>query len=178
MRPKFQVPLNRLWIERRHHGGLEIGDRAGIVGDVIAKRVADGFAASFFMRNVADRIAHLRRRIRSAKNQNQDTCALPLLFAAEIFQDVLANQFLRRAMFRLRFTDNGFGIAADQFFARRKHSRCHQIEAGPRNQAGNDPAGARFAHRIRRQDCVSQFLVLHFRIARGLRFNPRGCRKP
>src|SRR5438270_11552364 len=59
------------------------------------------------------------------------------------------------------FADDGFGVMLNQFPGRREHSRRYQVETGPGNKPGNDPAGARFAHRVRRDDGVSEFLDLH-----------------
>src|ERR1051326_8757875 len=48
-------------------------------------------------------------------------------FTGEIFQHIIANQFLRRAMLRFRFADNRFGITVNQVLARSEHARCDQI---------------------------------------------------
>ena len=87
--------------------------------------------------------------------------ALPVLFRAEIIQHVIADQLLGGAMRRLGFADDRFRVLLNQFRTRREHAGGNQIEPGSRNQARDDAPGARFAHRIRRQDCVSEFLVLH-----------------
>src|SRR5947209_14630175 len=64
-------------------------------------------------------------------------------------------------MSRFGFAHNRLGVAANQLLARHEHARGYQIETGARNQPGNDPAGARFAHRVRRNDGVREFVDLH-----------------
>src|SRR6266446_7838239 len=86
---------------------------------------------------------------------------LAVLFAGEIFQDVLANQLLGRAMTWIGFRDDLFGVALRQFCARREHASADKIESRAGNQSANDAAGTRFAHRVRRDDHVGELFSLH-----------------
>ena len=165
-RPQFQIALDRFRIERRQHRRLEISHLAGIIGDVIAERVANRFAARAFVHDVPDGGVHLLHCVGAAKHKKHDTRALASLCPGEIFQHVIANQFLRRAMTRIGFGHDRFCVALRQLRARREHARADEIETRARNQSRDDPAGARFAHRIRRDDGVGKFFVLHVDLAR------------
>ena len=50
------------------------------------------------MHDVPDSVMNLFDRVRSAKNEQQDARALAILLAGEIFEDVIANQFLGSAV--------------------------------------------------------------------------------
>src|SRR6266487_6932945 len=96
-----------------------------------------------------------------AKDEEYHARTLAVLFAGEIFQHVIANQLLRRAMTRIGFSHDCVGVASCQFCARRKHASADQIESRAGNQSANDAAGARFAHRVRRDDDVGELFSLH-----------------
>ena len=61
----------------------------------------------------------------------------------------------------ISFGDNRLGVALRQVLARSKHACTDKIETSARNQPGNDPAGARLAHRIWRDNNVGKLLGLH-----------------
>ena len=115
---------------------------------------------------------HFFHSVGASKNQQQNTRPLTVNIAGEIFQHVLANQFLRRAMTGVRFRYDCLRIALCQFSARRKHASAHQVEPCPRNQPPDHPAGARFAHRIGSNDGVGKFFGLHVDLVR-LKIKPR-----
>ena len=62
---------------------------------------------------------------------------------------------------RLGLGHDRLGVSPNEFGAGREHATANEIEAGARNEAGDDAAGARFAHRIRRDDDVGKFFGLH-----------------
>ena len=49
--------------------------------------------------------------VRAAENEKQDTGTLMVLFASEIFQYIIANQFLRSAVARIGFGYNCVHVA-------------------------------------------------------------------
>src|SRR5439155_868531 len=53
-------------------------------------------------------------------------------------------------------------VALRQFRARSKHASPDEIESRAGNQPANDAAGARFAHRVRRDDDIGKLFSLHF----------------
>ena len=90
-RPKFQVALNGFWIERSKHPGLKVSDVARFIGDVIAEGVANRLAAGALMHNVTDCLMDFFHRIRTAEHQEQHARLLPIHFAGEILEHVIAN---------------------------------------------------------------------------------------
>ena len=110
-RPEFQITLDCFWIENRKHARLEVSHLARIICDVIAVGVANCFTTRALVHDVAYGAMNLFHRVRSAKDEEQHTRVLAVLFTGEIFQDVLANQLLRRAMTRIGFRHDRFGVA-------------------------------------------------------------------
>ncbi len=113
------------------------------------------------MHDVADRRAESFRPRPATKNQKQDARTLAVAFAGEILQDIIADQFLGGAMPRILRGHDALGVAPDEFLARGEHAPADQIEPGAGDEAGNDAAGARFAHRVGRDDDVGEFFGLH-----------------
>ena len=167
LRPELQVFLDRLLVERGDHGRLEVGHLARFIGNVIAVGVANRLAARPLVHDVSDDISDFLDRIRSTENQQENARALVVAFAGEIFLDVIAEQFLGGAMPRVLRGDDALGVAPDEFFAGGEHPSADQVEPGAGDQSGNDPAGARFAHRVRSNDNVGKLISLHKEILSG-----------
>src|SRR6266849_3330214 len=90
-RPKFQVALNRFWIERGKHARLKVSDAARLIGDVIAESVADRLAAGALVHNVTDRLMNFFNRVSPAEHEEQRTRPLSISFASKILEHVIAN---------------------------------------------------------------------------------------
>src|SRR5262249_33445571 len=134
-----------------------------------------------FVHDMANGVMNPFHGVRSAKDEEQHAGELAILFLRKIFQDVLANQLLRRAMARIGFRHDCFGVPLRQFRARCKHASSDDIESRARNQPANDAAGARFTHRVRRDDGVGKLFSLHvFYLSGGLsapqNSSPSDCR--
>src|SRR4029450_876300 len=76
-------------------------------------------------------------------------------------------------MTRVDFCDERLGVAFGQLQTRRKHASANQVESCARNQPSNDAAGARFAHRVRRDGDVGKLFVLHGTVMPRLVIKPR-----
>ena len=63
---------------------------------------------------------------------------------------------------------DGVRVALGQLCTRREHSRRDQIQSRAGNEAGNDPAGARFAHRVGRDNDVGKLFGGHAVIPKRL----------
>ena len=176
-RPKVEVAFHRRRIERRQRGRFKVNDLAGIVRDVIAEGVADRFAARPFVHDVTDGVMDFFHGIGAAENEHQRARSLSIDFSGEIFQNVIANQFLGSAMARLSFGHDCLGVTLRQFRARGENPRRDEIESRPRNQAGDDPTGVRFAHRVGRNDDVGKLFGWHAIFSRAAVDQPRRCRK-
>ena len=64
-------------------------------------------------------------------------------------------------MTRVRFGHDRVGISPDELCTRREHPGAVKIQTSARNQACDDAAGARFAHRVPCNDDVGKFFGLH-----------------
>ena len=120
-RPEFQIAFDSFGIKSRQYSGLEVSYLSRIVGDVIAVSISNRLPAGALVHDMTHRAMNLFHRIRTAKDEEQHARPLTIDSAGEIFQHVIANQFLGRAMTRLRFRDDGFCVALRQFWTWRKH---------------------------------------------------------
>ncbi len=114
------------------------------------------------MDDVTDGAHHLFHGVLAAENEQQRALAVPLGIGPDAVDDVVADEALGGLMPGIWVVrDDVVGEGLRQLVGEGEHAAAHKIEAGAGKESAEDVTGARFAHRIRGNQGVSELGVFH-----------------